>query len=75
MQLDDFLAGCKADAGAGIHILRVEALEETENPLVVFRVDADAVIADATDPFLTISMAFDVDFRNGILAVEFDSVS
>ena len=48
--LDDFLADRQADAGAGILVAGVQALEDQEDAFGVLRVDADAVVADGEEP-------------------------
>jgi hypothetical protein len=42
--LDDLLADGEADAGAGVLLARVQALEDDEDALGESRVDADAVV-------------------------------
>jgi len=48
--LDDALTHGEADAGALIFVTGVEPLEDDEDPLGVFRVDANAVVANREEP-------------------------
>src|SRR5258708_9631617 len=49
--LDDLLADRQADPRPSIFFDRVQALEDDEDTLEVFRCDADAVFADLKRPF------------------------
>src|SRR4051812_36585838 len=48
--LDDLAAERQADAGAGVLVAGVQALEHAEDALVVLGRDADAVVGDADLP-------------------------
>lgn len=52
VMLDNPPAEGQADAGARNFVLRVQARESVEDPLMIFGRDADAVIPDANLPFL-----------------------
>ena len=53
MVFDDFLAESQTDAGPGVFVLRVQALEDEEDPVGVRGVDADAVVAAGELPGVT----------------------
>src|SRR5919106_1124266 len=52
MALDDFLGDRQTDAGAGILVSAMQALEDQEDPLGKLRLDADAVVPHPQEPIL-----------------------
>jgi hypothetical protein len=50
MALDDLPADSGTDACARMAVARAEALEDHEDPIRMFRRDADAVVAHGEDP-------------------------
>src|SRR5439155_2048523 len=65
---DDLLDDGQADAGAGIRVAGVQALEHLEDALAVARVDADAVVGDLEVPVLALAARADLDARGGLAA-------
>src|SRR5439155_15529307 len=59
--LDDLLADGQPDAGAGVLIARVQALEDDEDALEVPGLDADAVVPDHEQPLRVLGLDADVD--------------
>src|SRR5438876_10828983 len=72
--LDDFLADGQADPGAGIILLSVQALEESENALRVAALDANAVVANGEQPVRFFRACFDVNSRRRT-SIELDGVT
>src|SRR5208283_1042016 len=71
---DDLFADGQPNAGAGILLAGVQALENLENPLGILRLDADAVVAHGKEPAAGLLLDTDVDFRRA-LAAELESVA
>ena len=51
MPLDDLLADCESDAGAGKFLAFMQPLEHDKNSVEVLRIDSQAVIAHRESPF------------------------
>src|SRR6185437_16245591 len=71
--LDDFFANRQAHARAGIFLPRVQPLEQHENPLEIFRIDADAVVPHVKNPSVAVPPRADVNLRRSG-AAELDGV-
>jgi len=52
----------------------VQALKDDEEAVKVLRINADAIIRDGEDPFVTLSLAREVNARR-LLAVELDGIA
>src|SRR3954452_11318792 len=71
--VDDLAAECEADTGARVAPTAMEALEHPEDPGVVARLEADAVVRDLEFGEAPPDLAADADLRGHALAVELDS--
>src|SRR5262249_2039285 len=74
-QLDEFLAGGKADTGAGIIFLAVQPLENGEDPPMEHRIDADAVVAHAESPEAVLPLRMDGDFGRSAAVLELQRIA
>jgi hypothetical protein len=71
--LDDFLADRQADPGSG-DIPAVQAFEEPEYLIVIFRRNPDSVVSNLNEPFLLKRLAADPNL-NGRLAPILDGIA
>src|SRR5690242_16860233 len=71
--VDDLLADRQPDAGAGIFVAIVQALEHEEDALAVLRIEPDAVVRDAERPRAAVLARRDVHAR-GFGAAELERV-
>src|SRR5437870_520620 len=74
MPFDDLFANGQADASAWIVGAGMEPLEQGEDPLLILRLDADAVIAHAEEPLATLTHSRDMHSRRLIGPVELDAI-
>ena len=74
MPLDNLLANSQADAGSRIVLAGVQPLEDLEDPLIILRVNANAVVAHREDPAPLRSLGADMNLR-GLLAMELKGVA
>lgn len=74
MVFHNAFANGKADAGAGVFCPGVEPLENDENALKVFGLDADPIVLDGKYPLGAILANPDVDAWGGF-SVEFNPVA
>ena len=74
MAVDDLLADRQTDAGAGIGIVGVQALEDLEHALALLRGYADAVISHPDDPVIAVRLGINLYLRR-LFAAEFDRVA
>ena len=74
MAFDNLLTDRQANASPGIISARVESLEQREDPLLILRLDADAIVAHTERPHATLAHCRDVHVRRFIWAVELDAV-
>src|ERR1035437_1695493 len=68
MALDNLLADGQPDAGAGIGLARVQALEDLENAFKILRINADAIVPHPEDPAFRLGPGADVDFGRAFAA-------
>src|SRR5690349_12062428 len=66
--LDRFAYQREADAGAGILIVAMQALKDLEDVIVVFHLEADAVVGDAEHHAEIVAVRMDLDVRMRTLA-------
>ena len=74
MPRDDFAADRQADSRSRISVGSVQPLENLENPLLVFRIDADAVIADGKEPRILLERRGNMN-QWRLLPAKFDGVA
>ena len=74
MALDRLLADRQADSGTRIIGPAMEALKEHEDAFLELWIDADAVIANAEDPFLLAAVGVDMDPRR-LRSPELDGIA
>ncbi len=67
MAFDDLLANGKTDPGTVIFLAIMKPLENTENPLEIFLLYADAVICDLKLPIRITAQNMDLDLRSPVL--------
>ena len=72
MAFDDLLAHGQADAGAGILVASVQALEDLEDAFGVAQINADAVVVDRDDPLGGAALDADVDARRFAAVAELE---
>src|SRR3954447_20068673 len=75
MPLDDALTDRQPDARAGILRAGMQALKDTEYPLVILRRDTDAVVLHRELPFHPRPLHADMNSRSLIVAPVLDRVS
>ena len=74
MALDNPATNGQADASAGIFLLCVQAAENLKDPLVVVRVDADAVVVHGDRPLFAVLLCRNV-YAGWLFAVILQSVA
>lgn len=72
--LQDLLADCQPDAGAGILFASVESLENNENALGVLWGDADPIVLYGEGPTVAISVGRDMN-AGSFVPSELDRIS
>src|ERR1700681_3392225 len=68
MPLHDALADCEADTRTW-NFLSVQPLEDSENPVVILRRDADAVVSDRKKPVLPFLLGRHVYVQRSLAAI------
>src|SRR5437868_91030 len=74
MPFDDLLADRQADTRSRVISPCVQPLEQGEDPFLVLRLDADAVIANTERPRTEVACGRNVHLRCFVRAVELDPV-
>src|ERR1041385_5407624 len=75
VELDDALADGQADAGAGVLVAAVQALEDLEDAVEVARLDADAVVLDGDAPAARPRLGRDLDAAGPVAGAELEGVA
>src|SRR5690625_3092911 len=71
MALNDALAQRQAYADAGVVFPRMQPLEDIEHALLLFRIDADALIGNGEQPKLTLRLGLDPQsWRSGAMKLQ-----
>jgi len=69
----DFSANGQSDARARVILARVEPLEHLKDAFEVLRLDADPIVLNRKNPFISVGPCVNADFGPALIAV-FDGV-